>query len=330
MIASRHNLRVRSARAFTLVEVLLVIGLLALLAGIAWPLFRTDTPYQKIQRTANRLSSLLAMCRAEAMLQGHPYRVTWPTATQPAEDSTAPIQPEIMHETDPVGAPGQYNPVAASWANEPVFDPGVQIRLIQPGTFDIASLAATKGRFTVPTDPSLVDVAFHPDGTADPAVFVLTTSIAATGDPLKDELQYWVILDGITGLPKISEPPTPTDYDNMLAQQTSLPDLQFQEQPVEVTMPDQQGGDQTLASMLNGGTGGGTALSNSDLQSIISQLRPLLSGAGAAAGTGGRGAASGTSAGAGSGRNAGGSPNSGNNGNNRGNSGGRGSGGRAR
>lgn len=313
MVARQRTDRTTRRRGFTLVEILLVIGLLVLLAGMTVPLFKSDTPYQKIERTADRLSSLLAMCRAEAMLHGHPFRVTWP---KPTEENPTDIQPLIVHEADPVGSPGQYSQVAASWAREPVIEPGVKLRLIQPGVFDIATLSSTKGRFTVPADPSLVDAQLHPDGTADPAVFVLT--IPPGGDSQED-LQFWVVLDGITGLCKVREPPTAKQFDAMLALQDALPDMQFQEKSVEVVTQTQPG-EQTLASLLNGGTGGASTLSSSDLQQVMGALQPLLnslkSGTGSGAlnqGTsnpGGRNPASGGNPG---GRNPGGSANSGGN-----------------
>ncbi len=139
---------------------------------------------------------------------------------------------------------------------------------MQPGNFDVTDLASTKGHFALPTDPSLPNVQFQPDGTADPAVFVLT---APTSDDKQEDLQYWVVLDGITGLCKVREPPTAKQFDSMVALRDALPDLKFQEQTVEITQ-DQQEGEQTLAGMLSGAAGGASSLSDSDLQQILSQI----------------------------------------------------------
>ena len=55
-----------------------------------------------------------------------------------------------MHEADPVGAPGEVQRMAASWANDPVLPKGVQIRLVERGEFNLADLTKTQGRFDLP------------------------------------------------------------------------------------------------------------------------------------------------------------------------------------
>lgn len=252
-----------------MVEMLVVIMLLGLLGAFAWPLIHADTPQQRMQQACERLSSLMAMCRAQAMLNGHPVEVAWQA---PADDPKGLLLPTILHEADPIESPGEFKPMAASWASDPVLPSNVQIRLIQPGNFDLASLTKTQGRFELPADPSLQTVQFHPDGTADPAVFVLTTKLPEGSE--QEELQGWVILDGVSGLAQMKKPPTAEQFDAMLKAQAALPDLQLAEKAVEVSQEspaasllsqngitkDQLG--EFLASMGGSGATGGGAVPN--------------------------------------------------------------------
>lgn len=275
MMDRPQTTRRTARRGFTLVEILVVILLLVALAGMVVPAIRSDTPQQKLERSADRFSSLLGMSRAEAMLEGRPYRITWPSGRDSADGTVGSFQPLIEHEADPLGSPGQYEQIAASWARQPVLEPDVQVRLVQPGDLNLAALSATQGTFALPSEPSLVDVQLRPDGTADPAVFVVSIT---PGDDAQEELQVWVVLDGITGLSKVRAPPTPAQFETILAQQSDLPDLQFEEQVVEVpeqAVPDEQ----TLAGLLNGSTGGGDLLPGNSLQQILTALQPALDSA---------------------------------------------------
>jgi type II secretion system protein H len=216
---------------FTLVEVLVVIALLGLVATLAIPLFHTDTPQQVMQQSCDRLSSLMAMCRAQAMLNGHPVRLTWQA---PQDDPKGQPSPVVVHEADPIQSPGEFKPMAASWANDPVIQKNVQVRLVQLGDYDPASLTNTEGQFDLPAEPSLQPVEFHPDGTADPAVFVLTTKLPQGSS--QEELQGWVVLDSVSGLGKVTKPPTADEFDAEIKELADLPDLQFQENDIQVTL----------------------------------------------------------------------------------------------
>jgi hypothetical protein len=240
-----------------MVEILVVISLLGLLAALTWPLIHSDTPQQQLQLGCDRLTSLMAMCRAQAMLLGHPVELTWPTP----DASTSQILPVVMHEADPVGAAGEFQKMAAGWANDPVLPSNVQIRLIQLGDFDLSSLTKTEGHFDLPAEPSLQTVQFHPDGTADAAIFVLTTRLPEGSD--QTELQGWVVVNAVSGLAQVKKPPTPAQFDAMLKAQAALPDLQLAEKAIEVSDTDSTG----TAAML-----GKSGLTQDGLNDFIAGL----------------------------------------------------------
>ena len=62
-------------RAFTLLEVLLVVSILAMLAMFTWPTFEGAAERARLDESVRRLKTLVAMCRAEAMSET-PYRIT--------------------------------------------------------------------------------------------------------------------------------------------------------------------------------------------------------------------------------------------------------------
>src|SRR5512133_1103740 len=99
MIARQTIRRTRFPAGFTLVEVLVVIALLAMVAGTAIPLFRGDTPQQRMEASSQRLASLMAMCRAQSMLNGHPVRLIWQA---PPEDPKGVLSPAVIHEANPI------------------------------------------------------------------------------------------------------------------------------------------------------------------------------------------------------------------------------------
>ncbi len=111
-------------RAFTLLEILLVVALLAAVAVMVWPDFNTAERSERLDESALRMKALLNMCRAEAMLESRTYRVEF------RPDGTL----YLTRQLDPVYGPHLFVPVSSDWAKQPVLLDGVWVESVLPMT----------------------------------------------------------------------------------------------------------------------------------------------------------------------------------------------------
>lgn len=93
-------------RAFTLVELLIVIGLIVLLMAVAVPVFRTLTGSRSVEQGTNVLSSLLAQTRNQAILN-HESRGLCFYYSQDLDRYVA----EMVWYDDPTGNPNRIDVV---------------------------------------------------------------------------------------------------------------------------------------------------------------------------------------------------------------------------
>ncbi len=111
----------RRRRAFTLLELLLVMALLGLLVALAWPDFSATARAENLSESALRIQTLIAMCRAEAMNGAKQYRIE--------------IRPDgslaAWEQVDPILAPHLHNPVRGAWGRTQVLLPDVWIAAVQ-------------------------------------------------------------------------------------------------------------------------------------------------------------------------------------------------------
>lgn len=96
-----------SRNAFTLLEVLLVVLLLALLAAFTWPEFSRAGRAEELDESARRIKTLTQMCRAQAMNESRRYRLTFRL------DGTV----KVTRQRDPILAPHEYHKFRDPWAN---------------------------------------------------------------------------------------------------------------------------------------------------------------------------------------------------------------------
>jgi type II secretory pathway pseudopilin PulG len=107
--------------AFTLLELLLVIALLALIAAVVIPDFSGTRQAEELNESARRLEALVVMCRAEAMNQSTAYRVEF------RRDGTV----RARRQLDALQAPHIYVPVDEPWSRTPPLLESVWVEAVQ-------------------------------------------------------------------------------------------------------------------------------------------------------------------------------------------------------
>lgn len=208
----------RSAPGFTLLEILLVLSLLVIMAGLAWPAIENRLIAAQLPETADRFRSLLYLTRSAAMMDHHRYRIRF------AKDIRDPV---VEFEPDPIGRPDTWVASTADWAAESPLLHGVHVHDVIPGrpayltpvsstppeeevgvetTTDLneAQAVDTLAKGPDPMKDEQIDekrpnMVFETDGSTDWATIVLAE--APSTEPLEPAMrQFWVVLDARTGL----------------------------------------------------------------------------------------------------------------------------------
>lgn len=96
--------------AFTLFEVLLVILLIGILAGFAWPQLSGTSHAENLDESVSRMKALIAMCRAQSMNESRGHRIIFRT------DGSL----KVLRQLDAIEAPHQFVPVLDSWGHQQV------------------------------------------------------------------------------------------------------------------------------------------------------------------------------------------------------------------
>jgi prepilin-type N-terminal cleavage/methylation domain-containing protein len=222
----------RHQRAFTLLELLLVLGLMAIMAAMVMPsLFGRFTRAQ-LPESANKMRALLQLTRANAMLEGRRHRVRFPREDE-LDGLGERRQPIIEVEDDPIEAPDDFRPVLDSWAQDETLHRGVRcvrVRLGKPTIELLLGEVEEDQRFLDDLEedqgekfeegfPPLI---FETDGTSEWATYVLTDAppdieyedLEVEGADV-DYTQIEVILDGLLGLAWLQRPLYEEELDMM-------------------------------------------------------------------------------------------------------------------
>lgn len=243
----------RLRRAFTLLEVLIVLSLLVLMASMAWPIVQSQILAAELPESSSRIRETLYMTRSAAMLEHRRHRIRFAPGEQ---------QPVIEVELDPILFPGEWVLCTYPWTRDPFLVGDVYVHGIFPGRPDylkpvsatqdsdgrerkqdaqreisldvgvtagqqIGSIGIAEANDTAEKDPQRPPIVFETDGSSDWATIVLAR---VHPDEVLDEqtLQLWVLLDGRTGLARVQEQIT----------QTQLSDPQFYVQREKLELPD--------------------------------------------------------------------------------------------
>lgn len=167
----------RRRAAFTLLEVLLVIVMLGVLAALTWPDLAGLTRTERLDESARRLKTTVAMARAEAMSQSRRFRLSL------RQDGTV----RLTRQLDPLKSPQTFVRVREAWARVPLTLEGAWIE----GVLDLPSgpppinvedeLIEFAEFLEVPVKvadlPSPLEINFEPDGTSNSARWVLRDAL---------------------------------------------------------------------------------------------------------------------------------------------------------
>lgn len=168
---------IRPRRAFTLMEVLLVLLLLGIISIFVWPDFGQAHRSEEIEESLVRTKALFGMCRAESMNEARRYRITF------GRDGDI----RATRQRDPLSAANQYDLVEAEWAQTDVVLPEVFVEAVQklpegPPPLLIESDKISKSELA--EDPPLVDqldepvyIEFGPDGTCESICWVFRDTL---------------------------------------------------------------------------------------------------------------------------------------------------------
>jgi prepilin-type N-terminal cleavage/methylation domain-containing protein len=119
--------------AFTLLEVLLVVLLLGVVLGLAWPNLAAVSRAEALGESGQRLKALVAMCRAQAMNEARRYRIAF------RRDGSI----RVTRQLDAVKAPHVFVPFRTTWTRDDYLLDDVWVESLLP----------------LPSGPSPIDVA---------------------------------------------------------------------------------------------------------------------------------------------------------------------------
>jgi prepilin-type N-terminal cleavage/methylation domain-containing protein len=237
---------------FTLVEVLLVVGVILILAWFVVPVFTGELKRRRLEYSIDQMQTMIRLTRAQAMNDGKRYRIRWPEeeAYEQADERGVTLQPMVEVEKDPIEEPGEFTEVKAIWARGVTLHDGIQcteVRLGRPKSAeDLLREEEEEERLEhiadgieemfneeedpfedmfgqgpddvgseEDEDPIRPPIVFEPDGTAQWAVILLTNG----EEDEEGELRTWeVIIDGRTGEVGSRRTRTEAEVEESLAQ----------------------------------------------------------------------------------------------------------------
>lgn len=207
------------ARAYTLLEVVLVVGLLMLIGAVALPSFYNQLAREELPTSADQLRSLVTLTRSHAAFDARRYRIRFPRKDESDALGTRQ-QPIVEREDNPLENPEVFLPVKANWAIGKTLRGRVRCAEIRLGRPSIEDLQLRRESATTKLDQAfdnrqqreqfefeLPPVYIEPDGTSDWATFVLTEASADVPiNELHEHPGIDVIVDGLSGLCWLQRP----------------------------------------------------------------------------------------------------------------------------
>ncbi|MBU0717441.1 MAG: hypothetical protein KJ749_04260 [Planctomycetes bacterium] len=208
--------RSSSCRAFTLIEAVLVIGIVAVITAMILPNFIDEIRGHSLEGSARQVRSMLTLVGANACFDGVRYRLRFPELGE--EDLMGGNrQPLIEREDDPLEEPEVFNAVTDPWAIGATLLEGVwcaEVRRGRPTATILKNLEKTRSDVQDALDKAFEDfsperppVIFEADGTTGWFTFVLTDAPPGTElDDLENYDRIEVLFEGDTGMVWLQRP----------------------------------------------------------------------------------------------------------------------------
>lgn len=196
-------------RAFTLIEVLLVIALLALVTAFVLPDLAGNMERRSLVESADKLRALVVMTQAQAMQDGIKRRIEFPGTPDPldrharkeVEVPTATAQPVVKQQTDPLNNPDFFG----CDVEESVLREGTRCVAVLNWTAEMYCENSGGNQIAGPEistkgQTSFIPLTINPDGTTDKLAFVLT-DLPPDVQPQEYDVGHiiYVVVDGRTG-----------------------------------------------------------------------------------------------------------------------------------
>ena len=211
--------RRRRIRAYTLIEIVLVAGLLVLISALAVPRMAHLLSRDELAGSARQLRSFLTLIRSHAAWDGRRYRIRFPEE-QEQDALGGDQQPIVEREDDPLEFPEEFTTVTEPWAVGTTLLADVwvaEVRLGRPTIAELQRLRQYRSEVENALEREFEDVEhfeaqrppliIEADGTSDWAVFVLTQAPRGTEiEELDEHPRIELILDGMTGLAWLQRP----------------------------------------------------------------------------------------------------------------------------
>lgn len=199
--------------ALTLVEVVLVVGLIVVITALAVPNFLREFQREQLPGSAHQLRSLLTLTRANAAFDGRRYRLRFPEEGE-LDALGGWQQPIIEREDDPVREPDIFYPAKGAWTIGKTLLGDVWCAEVRMGRPTVEKLRDRRSEIEEAIERSRQDFAperpplyIEPDASSDWATFVLVEG--PRGLSVEETEAYprvEVILEGETGLTWIQRP----------------------------------------------------------------------------------------------------------------------------
>ncbi len=181
----RNATNTEKARAFTMLELLLVVVVLVALGSIVWSNIGQRTSAGKLEYAARQLAGLMQLARSEAMVTGNTHRCRF---------DAGGMRAIIEMEADPLENAGVFEPIQSHWSKVDMESDNIRCMVIEFDPWEtllreqeakVLEKENEKGK-----EDLLPPITFHPDGTSDSATVLLGN---------KDGWNYTLMINGLTG-----------------------------------------------------------------------------------------------------------------------------------